>query len=242
MEPATATTNAQPHPGRVLMAFAGDVALAGILTCVFALPMIVVGMASGIEPASAALWVTTMGMAAMGLATVALIRIRQGHQSVVRLAPRSRAMWVGAMIGVGGYLISEALYRLSVGSGIEAIAANAEYLDQMLVAQPAVALLLIVVVGPFIEELLFRQALFGRFLASGYPLLGAVVTSVLFAVIHEGIPDEGQALVAWSLLMLDYTLAGMLFAWVYWKTRRLSAAVMAHAVNNLIGCMPFLGA
>jgi membrane protease YdiL (CAAX protease family) len=73
-------------------------------------------------------------------------------------------------------------------------------------------------------------------IARGWPWLGASLTTVLFAWLHEPVPGEGVHLLQWLWLLAGYAALGAMFAWVYWRTRRWSAAFAAHASNNLIAC------
>ncbi len=112
-------------------------------------------------------------------------------------------------------------------------------MEQLLQGPWLLPLLVLVVVAPVTEEIVFRKFLLARFLQSGYPLLGIALTSVLFGLMHEPFPGAEQSIAAWALLLLDYSLAGALFALTYRISGRISAAILAHATNNLIVCAPY---
>src|SRR3546814_10157648 len=101
---------------------------------------------------------------------------------------------------------------------------------------PALLLLVVALLAPAYEELLFRRVLFGRLWAAGRPLLGIVLSSAAFACMHELPGTGGNGLLAGALLWTCYAMMGALFAWVYRRTGTLWAAIGAHAVNNLIAC------
>src|SRR3546814_570001 len=105
---------------------------------------------------------------------------------------------------------------------------------------PALLLLVVALLAPAYEELLFRRVLFGRLWAAGRPLLGIVLSSAAFACMHELPGTGGNGLLAGALLWTCYAMMGALFAWVYRRTGTLWAAIGAHAVNNLIACMLLL--
>ncbi|MEP6906814.1 MAG: CPBP family intramembrane glutamic endopeptidase [Pseudoxanthomonas sp.] len=88
--------------------------------------------------------------------------------------------------------------------------------------------------APAYEELLFRRVLFGRLWAAGRPWLGVVISSVAFALMHEvpGVTQNDWR--ASMLLWLTYGFMGAAFAFDYWRTRTLWAAIGAHALNNVI--------
>jgi membrane protease YdiL (CAAX protease family) len=93
-------------------------------------------------------------------------------------------------------------------------------LFQLLWVTPAV-----VILAPLGEEVLFRGAMFGRFSRAQKPITGAVVTSLLFALVH-GIP----------LLIPVFFVYGILFCWLFRRTGDLLAPMSAHAMINLIAC------
>lgn len=153
--------------------------------------------------------------------------------------PSSLAWGVGA--GLLGFLVSYWMDWLARWAGSEMpVASNVEMMERLFAASTLLALIDLVVLAPIAEELLFRKLLLGRFIKAGLPYFGVVLTSLLFAFMHEPFPTQEQTLHGWLLLFMDYFLAGILFAGVYIKTGRLSAAIVAHAINNLIVCLHFL--
>ena len=153
--------------------------------------------------------------------------------------PISLAWGVGA--GVVGLLIYYLIDWLARWAGSEMpVASNAESIEQLFAASTLLALIDVVVIAPVVEELLFRKLLLGRFIKMGSPYLGVVLTSLLFASMHEPFPMQEQTLGEWFLLFAYYFLMGVLFAVVYVRTGRLSAAVAAHATTNLIVSLLYL--
>ena len=67
-----------------------------------------------------------------------------------------------------------------------------------------------------------------------------VVTSLLFATLHEFGVDAGQPWHAWLILMGLYAASGGFFAWLYWRSGRLQTPIVAHAINNLVLCVGML--
>lgn len=154
--------------------------------------------------------------------------------------PASLAWGVGA--GLLGFLINYPMDWLVRSAGSEIpVASNVELVEQLLAASTLLALADLVVLAPVAEELLFRKLFLGRFIKSGSPYWGLVLTSLLFAFMHEPFPAQEQTLVGWLLLFTYYFLMGILFGGVYVKTGRLSAAIAAHATNNLaVVCLFYL--
>jgi len=71
------------------------------------------------------------------------------------------------------------------------------------------------------EELLFRGFILGRFLETGQPGQSLMMTSLLFGLFHRNLPA-----------LLPTTLAGVMLAFVVWRTGSLYCAIVMHAVVN----------
>ncbi len=87
----------------------------------------------------------------------------------------------------------------------------------------AAAVAMIVLWGPFTEELFFRGFVFAGLIGRWGPVGAAVASSLLFGISHGSI---GVAIPAF--------VAGLLFAWVYYQTGSLWTSVLAHAVQNAL--------
>lgn len=83
----------------------------------------------------------------------------------------------------------------------------------------------IVLLGPLAEEMVFRAGIQRALLQQGLmPWSAIAVSALLFGIVH-GNPAQIPGAI----------LLGMLFGWVYWRTRSLSSAYFMHVLNNLIG-------
>jgi hypothetical protein len=96
-------------------------------------------------------------------------------------------------------------------------------------ADPGVLWLLVpwtVVLGPVAEEVFFRFYLF-RFLAGHVGLaFGYVASATTFALIHFHLPA-----------LPLYLFYGLLLAWIYRRTGRLLAPIVAHMFINLVSTL-----
>ncbi len=153
---------------------------------------------------------------------------------------RVRAGCWGVLAGVGMLLFDQLLMHALASAGIEIEAANEDVIRQTLGHAPVFGLVQIALIAPLVEELIFRQRLFGRFWRAGHPGWGVVVTSLLFATLHEFGVDAGQPWHAWLILMGLYAASGGFFAWLYWRSGRLQTPIVAHAINNLVLCVGML--
>ena len=98
-------------------------------------------------------------------------------------------------------------------------------------ASPALRIplaLLVVTLGPLVEELLFRGVLLSAAMRHMTPGVAAFMTAALFACVH--LPDLGFLWYALPNLLL----LGLVLAWLRLKSGSLWPAVLAHAVNNAL--------
>ena len=151
-----------------------------------------------------------------------------------RWSPRM-ALLVGMLAGCVLLVLDPALVRLldRLGAG-DLTPANDALVRESLQDGPLPALLSIGVLAPWLEERLLRGRMFGRFRNAGRPVAGIVLTSLLFALLHEFGPDSHQPLAEWLALIGVYAWSGVVFGLLYLWSGRLGAAIVAHAVNNLM--------
>src|SRR5690606_4741831 len=157
-------------------------------------------------------------------------------------AARRPATWAwaagtAAVVFVG----ANAAHWLLRTAEVDVVPTNLPIIEQGLATTPWLVLLFAAVAAPIYEEILFRRVLFGRFLRAGKPWLGMVLASAAFALMHEVPGTTGNTLEATALLWLVYGAMGAAFAWVYWRTGTLWAAILAHALNNLASVLVLLG-
>ena len=136
--------------------------------------------------------------------------------------------------GAATFLSSALLGWMGQQVGIQPQPSNLALIEAATAANPVFMMLFGVVIAPAYEELLFRRVLFGRWWAAGKPWLGLLLSSAAFALMHEIPGVGGNTWQATALLWVIYGFMGAAFAWVYWRTRTLWAAIGAHALNNVI--------
>ncbi|NIK40887.1 hypothetical protein FHY12_003212 [Xanthomonas arboricola] len=150
------------------------------------------------------------------------------------LAATRRASTWGwtALIAVGVFLLSNLVSVAASALGIKPVPTNLPLMEEAIKQWPLALVVFAVAIAPAYEELLFRRVLFGRLLAAGRPWLGIVLSSAIFALVHEvpGVSGNGPAAIA--QLWLVYGSMGAAFAWLYWRTGTLWAPIVAHGVNN----------
>lgn len=82
----------------------------------------------------------------------------------------------------------------------------------------------IVLIVPIVEEIFFRKQILGLLLKKYSPALSIVVSSALFACAHWQINNFGV-----------FFIWGLLFSFVYYKTKSLEASILLHSITNLTG-------
>lgn len=141
--------------------------------------------------------------------------------------------WI-ALVAAGVFLGSSFIGWVAKQMGVEPVPTNLLLMQQAWAHYPVFLVVFAVLLAPAYEELLFRRVLFGRLWAAGRPVLGIVLSSMAFALVHEIPGTSPNSFPAMLQLWVIYGGMGAAFAWVYRRTGTLWAAVIAHAVNNAI--------
>ncbi len=120
-------------------------------------------------------------------------------------------VFFGQMIGAA---IEMAVFGIKGGSQNTA--------DIVAIAKGApIAILAIVVFGPILEEFVFRRVIFGSLVQTTNFWVAAIVSAIFFAVIHFDFTH-----------ILLYTICGLIFAFLYHKTKRIWTSIIAHVMLN----------
>ena len=77
------------------------------------------------------------------------------------------------------------------------------------------------------EEFFYRKLIIGH-IFKNYEIIGLIVSSLLFGFAHMGINEVNP------FGFLSYYFMGLLYGLVYYKTKRIEAAILAHSINNFI--------
>lgn len=124
---------------------------------------------------------------------------------------------------IGFFLV---LFGQSIGAyiemaiGIEAGSENTEAIMNVTKVAP-IMILATVFFGPVLEELVFRRVLFGSLIQKYNFWISSIVSAIFFAAIHLDFTH-----------ILLYTISGMIFSFLYYKTKRLLTPIIAHIGLN----------
>ena len=154
---------------------------------------------------------------------------KKDYQTSVELEDRNEKAGHPILWGVIGlFMALFAQYLASIIEvsilGIQPESVNTQSL--VLVAKEfPLFILSVAVFGPIMEEYIFRKVIFGTLYDRIGGVGAAVVSSLIFAFIHI----DGHLLV--------YSSMGFVFSYLYYKTKNITAPIIAHSLMNGIAVL-----
>jgi membrane protease YdiL (CAAX protease family) len=127
---------------------------------------------------------------------------------------------------VGGiFMAFAAQYAGAIIEHLIGVNSASENTDRILALIESLPLVVIVssIVGPILEEIVFRKIIFGSLYKKFSFNISATISSLLFALAHQDITH-----------LIVYTLMGFTFAYLYRKTGRIIVSTIAHVVMNTV--------
>jgi membrane protease YdiL (CAAX protease family) len=118
-----------------------------------------------------------------------------------------------------GVLLSEYAHHVTVFLPIPDDSAIALFAERILRGDP-IAILVLVVIAPVLEELIFRGCLLRLLLLVVAPLLAVLLSAFIFALPHT----------VWQ--WLPALMLGLLLGWLFVRTRSLTLCIAAHMLWN----------
>ncbi|GEK33510.1 CPBP family intramembrane glutamic endopeptidase [Kurthia sibirica] len=157
------------------------------------------------------------------LVTVLLILRDKGFFNHVFKGAKS-SIPVSILWGVFGFVL--VLVGQSVATAIEGaigIDIGSENTAQLtLIAQASpIFIIAIVFIGPFLEEVVFRRVIFGSLYQNMSFFPAAFISAIIFSAVHMEFEH-----------LLLYATMGLIFAFLYHKTKRLLTSIIAHTMAN----------
>lgn len=110
--------------------------------------------------------------------------------------------------------------NIELALGIDYESENTETILKITEIAP-IMILSTVVFGPILEEYVFRRVIFGSLIQTQNFWIAALLSGIFFAIIHL---DFAHILV--------YTISGFIFAFLYYKTKRIITSIIAHMMLN----------
>lgn len=142
------------------------------------------------------------------------------HRNDGRVSRGEAIKWsfIGIFMAYGAQ-IAAAMIEMQV-FGIEPGSENTEVLVEIAKLTP-IFMLVTAVIGPILEEIIFRMIIFGTLYKRFNFWIAAVLSSILFAVVHMDFTH-----------LLIYTAMGFVFAYLYVRTKRIIVPIIAHVAMN----------
>lgn len=88
----------------------------------------------------------------------------------------------------------------------------------------------LIVIAPVVEEIIFRGILLPVFIKRFGMIAAAVITSLLFGLVHLQL----------NVFIVTFVL-GLLLAWLYYRTLSLWPAIILHSLKNLVAFLVIFG-
>ncbi|TMW70902.1 CPBP family intramembrane glutamic endopeptidase [Alteribacter natronophilus] len=130
------------------------------------------------------------------------------------------AMWavIGIFMAFAAQIVAN-LIQINL-FGTEPGSENTEQIVEMALAVPLMAFA-VAIFAPVMEEIVFRQVIFGALYRKWGFWIGALGSGFLFAVVHTDFQN-----------ILVYLIMGIVFSYLYVKTKRIIVPIIAHAGIN----------
>ena len=161
---------------------------------------------------------------------------RISRQLADNLGGACRMLAVGL---VALYGLNELVYRLTNLVMTNHTNLNDTTISAQINDAPHMTLLIVVLLAPFVEEVLFRGLVFGN-LKGKSAVVAYLVSCLLFALLHVWQFAVVQQDVTYFLLMVQYLVPGLVLAWVYDRTGTLWTSIGLHAAANALSVWTML--
>lgn len=170
------------------------------------------------------MWGTISFIAALFIILYMLIpEMKSRHRDAERVSKGSAVMWsiIGIFMAYAAQIIAS-LIEINV-FGIQPGSENTEKLVEI-VKDVQYFMIVTAIVGPILEEIIFRKIIFGSLHKRFNFFISALISSLIFAAVHADFTH-----------LLIYTAMGFTFAYLYVRTKRLIVPIAAHvAMNTLV--------
>ena len=109
---------------------------------------------------------------------------------------------------------------IELALGVDMVSENTEAIMNVTKVAP-IMIVATVFLGPVLEELVFRRVIFGSIMQNYNFWIASIISAIVFAAIHMDFTH-----------ILLYTICGMIFAFLYYKTKRIITPIIAHILLN----------
>nr|WP_106781516.1 type II CAAX endopeptidase family protein [Lysinibacillus timonensis] len=133
---------------------------------------------------------------------------------------------IGESIGWGILGFFLVLFGQTVAANIElllGIQEGSENTETIIMVTEIAPIMMVstVLFAPILEELVFRRVIFGSIIQTQNFWIAGIISAIVFAAIHLDFQH-----------ILIYAVSGLIFAFLYYKTKRLLTSFIAHLLLN----------
>lgn len=125
--------------------------------------------------------------------------------------------FIGFFLAMGGQMLAA---TIESAMGVELGSENTAILSDIARLSP-IMLIPMVLFAPFLEEMVFRRVLFGSIYQKTNFWIAAIISGLIFAVVHNELEH-----------LLMYLMPALVFSYLYYRTKRLLAPMIAHFLMN----------
>lgn len=167
-------------------------------------------------------WWSTITMAITFIVSFILISKNKNFWNVFKGEKAS----IGESIGWGILGFFLVLVGQSIAANIEmalGIPIGSENTETIVLITEIAPIMMVTTVlfAPILEELIFRRVVFGSIIQTQNFWLAGIISAIVFAAIHLEFTH-----------LLIYAVSGLIFAFLYYKTKRLLTSIIAHMLLN----------
>nr|WP_326186451.1 type II CAAX endopeptidase family protein [uncultured Oscillibacter sp.] len=141
---------------------------------------------------------------------------------------------------IGLYGLNELVYRLTNLVFTNHTNLNDTTISAQIDDAPHMTLLIVILLAPFVEEVLFRGLVFGN-LKHKSRAVAYLVSCLLFALLHVWQFAVVNQDITYFLLMVQYLVPGLVLAWAYEHSGTLWTSISLHAVANALSVWTMVG-
>ena len=145
----------------------------------------------------------------------------------------SRAMTTFCMGLLVFYGANELFYRVANVLFNSRTNLNDMTIAAQVASAPRMTALIVVLLAPFVEEVLFRGLVFGC-LKEKSRIFAYLLSCALFALLHVWTAAVSNWDLGYLILMLQYLVPGLVFAWAYEHSGTLWTSILIHALVNAL--------
>ncbi|WP_440896773.1 lysostaphin resistance A-like protein [Amphibacillus sp. Q70] len=165
-------------------------------------------------------WQITSFIIALIIILILLRKEREFPRDSDQASPLMTFIWsiLGVAMALGGQVIASLIQTRLFG--LEEQSQNTVELMEVARAFP-IFIIIIAVVGPILEEIIFRKIIFGELYKRTNFVIAGSISGLIFAVVHNDFTH-----------LLVYFVMSFAFAFIYVQSKRIIVPILAHVLMN----------